>query len=439
MESETFAETQHFLDNLCGIGVKLGLENTRALLGLLGQPQERVRAIHVAGTNGKGSVCSLLSSGLTARGLRAGLYTSPHLVSVRERLRIAGEAIDEASFVAVAQSIRADARALFPDQGETATYFEFMTAMAWRWFAEQGCDYAIMEVGMGGRLDSTNVCQPAVCVITSIGMDHVRPLGGTLASIAGEKAGILKPGVPLVCGVQQGEALAVIRARAEALGCPVWQLGEQFEVLSRQPSQLGQRVVLRVLDEIETHDIRLLGGHQASNLAVAVATMHRLGLERDVDVSRCLWPARLEWLDGQTLLDGAHNLEALEELLAALPEGERFSVLYATMCDKEWQQMLRKLSPHMRELYVTQTPQQRCLPAHEVAGFAREAFPGLPVVELPEVGEAVKCLRRAAPPALILGSLYLAGEIYPHFRGGTVPPIMAGGSDLHAGDARSSA
>ncbi len=385
-------------------------------------PQRQLPAIHVAGTNGKGSVCSLLSAALTSQGLRPGLYTSPHLVSVRERLRIGGEAISEAKFAEIAAGIRADAARLFPAVGPTPTFFEFLTAMAWRWFAQESAKFAILEVGMGGRLDSTNVCEPAITVITSIGLDHIGALGNTLAEIAAEKAGILKPGVPLVCGVRNPEAREVIMARASELRVPVWQLGEDFAVLATEPTDAGQQVQLRLPTGQCTAEIALRGSHQADNTAVAAATLARLA-RPTTGLERARWPGRLEQLSNTVLLDGAHNMAAMHELVAALPANERYVALFATMIDKEWQEMLALLAPHLCELRITRAENPRSVDPQVVALHVREKHPALQVVTEPDAYAAAELIAQEQRPALIVGSLYLAGDVYSVFRGNAPPPI----------------
>ncbi|MEM0982039.1 MAG: folylpolyglutamate synthase/dihydrofolate synthase family protein, partial [Cyanobacteria bacterium P01_H01_bin.58] len=304
-------------------GVHLGLERIQRLLAALGDPHEQVPILHVAGTNGKGSVCAYLSSVLTQAGYRVGRYTSPHLVSWCERICLNEQSIAPADLEQVLTQVEA---AIAPDS-ETPTQFEVFTAAAWLYFAQQSVDIAVIEVGLGGRLDATNVLdQPLVSVITSIGRDHWQRLGPTLADIAGEKAGILKPQRPAVIGPLSPEAEAVMINRAEALDCPI---------LRPQPAQTTSdgQAFYRALPSDQTdlaYTLPFAGDHQLTNSAIAIATLHNL---RDqgwqiadtaiqTGIAHATWPGRLQWLtwqapDGQEypwLLDGAHNTPAAKVL-----------------------------------------------------------------------------------------------------------------------------
>ncbi|WP_008313268.1 bifunctional folylpolyglutamate synthase/dihydrofolate synthase [Leptolyngbya sp. PCC 6406] len=290
-------------------GVHLGLERIQTLLAALEHPHQRVPFIHVAGTNGKGSVCAYLSSVLTAAGYRVGRYTSPHLVSWCERITLNGRPIAPAELATVLDQVKA---AIAPDR-EAPTQFEVITAAAWLYFAQQRVDVAVMEVGLGGRLDATNVGdRPLVAVITSLSRDHWQRLGPTLADIAREKAGILKPGCPAVVGPLPPEAEAVVTARLTALNCPM-RRPEPAVALGNGMAQLGTL----------TYPLPLPGAHQLINSAIAVSTLEFLRYQGwaipdtaiTVGLGAARWPGRLQWLTWQAprgecyplLIDGAHN------------------------------------------------------------------------------------------------------------------------------------
>lgn len=258
--------------------VKLGLQATEALLEELGNPQESFAALHIAGTNGKGSVCAMLDSTLRAAGYRTGLYTSPHLIRFNERIRVNGREISDDEIRELLETVdAAAARVVASGKSRDATFFEFTTAMAFLYFQRMKIQVAVLETGMGGRLDATNVVTPALSIITTIGLDHMAYLGNTIEKIAAEKAGIIKPGRPVVCGPLKPEALQVIRETAQSRGAPLTVAAEAVNVWRKQETFAGQRV------KVESQDhhygpltLPLLGTHQLANCAVAVAALEIL-------------------------------------------------------------------------------------------------------------------------------------------------------------------
>ncbi|HZL78804.1 MAG TPA: folylpolyglutamate synthase/dihydrofolate synthase family protein, partial [Candidatus Limnocylindrales bacterium] len=303
----TYSEAIQFLYGLRLFGAKFGLENTFKLAALAGDPQDKLRFIHVAGTNGKGSTCAMLESIYRAAGLRVGLFTSPHLVSFRERIQVNRQLISEAEVIRLVEALRA------ANKENDAALFEFATVMALKFFAEQKCDLVIWETGLGGRLDATNIVTPLVSVITNIGFDHQQWLGDTLARIAAEKAGIIKPGMPVITATAAPEALAVIEKIAHEKNVPL-KLVTVDDVQSWLTGTLAPP---------------LLGEHQKLNAALALATVEML--QRQISVSAekiCAglaavdWPGRLQLVTrtgGQKiLLDGAHNADGAKALRAAL-------------------------------------------------------------------------------------------------------------------------
>jgi len=304
--SLTPLQVRSYLKALERFGVKLGLDNVRALLQALGDPQQAYPCLHVAGTNGKGSVCAMLDAALRAAGRRTGLYTSPHLVDLRERIRVDGRMIGRADLGRLLGRLKGTIEELLGDGRLDAhpTYFEVLTALAFLYFAERKVDVAVLEVGMGGRFDATNVVRPEVAVITSIGLDHREYLGGTLAAIAGEKAGIIKPGLPVVCGPDRGPARAVIRARAAEAGAPFRPVLGPGRRLEEIPGP-GRRRFRYTIDG-QSHEFRpgLRGAHQGHNAAAAIAALSELGgagrlaavspraIRRGIETVR--WEGRLE-------------------------------------------------------------------------------------------------------------------------------------------------
>ena len=374
------------------------LDRMRELLARLGNPHQGLAILHVAGTKGKGSTAAMLASVLTAAGLRAGLYSSPHLDRVEERLMIDGRICPAEALAALVERVRPvieamDATAL-AGGSMSPTYFEIVTALALLRFADERVDAAVLEVGLGGRLDSTNVCQPLVSVITNISFDHTQLLGDTLAAIAGEKAGIIKHQRPVVSGVVQNEARAVVTAAARAAECRLVQLGDDFDFRYTPPSHLEAAASLGQMDfrwrgpdaprSISNVALRLLGEHQAANAAVAIATL--MELERqgwnipEAAIRRGLaevnWPARIEVIGRRPtiVLDAAHNVASIEALVRVLDEsfapGPRLLV-FATTRDKDARGMLEVLLPKFDAVIFTRyQTNPRGLPAEELMQLA---------------------------------------------------------------------
>jgi len=409
------AACREYLDHLERFGVKLGLENIRALLHHLGDPQRAFPSIHVAGTNGKGSVSAMLAEILRRNGLRIGLYTSPHLVRVEERIRIDGRLIPERDFrrlMGIIKNLQAP-----------STYFEVLTAAALLYFREKRVDCAVLEVGMGGRFDATNVVTPLVSVITTVSKDHMEYLGNTLAKIAFEKAGIIKPGVPVVSGVEAGPARAVVRRRAREENAPLIEVfgpETSFRPLGRGPREA---FAYRVGDDFYRLSPGLRGAHQGRNAAVAAAVarvldwpwrpLGKAAIEEGIREAR--WEGRLELVARRpsVYLDGAHN-EAGAEALAAFIRAHcsRPPVLvFAMMKDKEIGRVARRLFPPARKVIVTTIPYKRAAQPGEIASRA-PAFRRKIILE-PDLGRAISEARRTAGPSgtvIVTGSLFLVGE-----------------------------
>lgn len=411
----TYAEAIQFLHGLRMFGLRLGLETTRELAARAGNPHERLRFIHVAGTNGKGSTCAMLESIYRASGLRVGLFTSPHLVAFGERIQINRQPIAEADICRLVAELRgwlgADAAAEnAPAEGRPLalepTFFEAVTVMALRYFAEQRCDLVIWETGLGGRLDATNIVTPLASVITTIGLDHQNWLGHTLREIAAEKAGIIKEGVPVITAAASPEARAVIAETAARRHAPLTLVTADD---ARRPP----------LEDIE---LALLGEHQRLNAAVALAAVRAVGAQISVSetairqgLATVVWAGRLQLLRRGTqriLLDGAHNLDSARSLRAAHAQhfpGECPTLVLGILRDKDSAEMCAILAPLAGRILLTPVQNERTLAAADLLAPCRAANPAAEIVVCDSLPDA---LRRAAdaPFVLITGSLYLIGE-----------------------------
>ncbi len=414
---------------------KLGLDGTRTLLSALGEPQARFRAVHVAGTNGKGSVCALVERVLRAAAVRTGLFTSPHLVDFRERIRVDGAWPDEAALEARLAAIEAIAA------GTDRTFFEISTALAFDWFAGQAVDWGVIEVGLGGRLDTTNVLVPRITAITSIGIEHAEILGDTHAKIAAEKAGILKPGVPAVTGVEHDAAATVIAHAARAVGAPLHVARDLVDVKQAQYGPWGTRLTVEC-EPWGTFQLQtpLRGGHQRENARVALAILSLLARAGEVRVplaavragfAEVRWPGRLEPSPTVRRLwwDGAHNLDGLRRMAHAWRDEMGMEppagIVFATARDKDARAMLQRLgafAPGAR-LVLTRTRSERATPPEVLAehaaalGLAHEIAPGVREALEPWLDHGSDGRGRAGGRVLLCGSLFAVGEAMEAFGG----------------------
>jgi dihydrofolate synthase/folylpolyglutamate synthase len=428
MNAWSYETATDFLYGLQRVGIKFGLENITRVLACLGNPQERIPSVHIAGSNGKGSTAAHLESILMHAGFRVGLYTSPHFVRFTERIRVQRSEISEVDMARWTQAILQAVPELtspgHPDGVLPITFFEFTTAMAMAYFAQQEVDVAILETGMGGRLDATNVCRPRVSVITTISLEHQDYLGTTLAAIAREKAGIIKPGVPVVSGVGHPRARETVEGEARERGAPIYRLGREFQVRG-EPGAFTYQGLRLTLHGLATG---LRGRHQLRNAAVALAAAELLqeqgygilqGAMRQ-GVSEVRWRGRQQWLPGppQVLLDGAHNPEAIRTLCASLRHDygfEKLRVLMGIMNDKDHVRMIRSLSPLAHEFVFSRPRMDRS----QDPWVLREVASGLgshaTVVESVVQGFQ-DLLKRSAKEDLVCvtGSLFAVGEILAH-------------------------
>ena len=376
-----------FLEELAArrrFGMKPGLDAIRGTCAALGDPQKSLVAIHVAGTNGKGAVCAMLDAALRAGGLRVGRYTSPHLVKLNERFFLDGAPIGDDALSAAAEKVAKIA----PDD---LTFFEALTAVAFLVYADAKVDYAVLETGLGGRLDATNVCVPELCVITRIGLDHCDWLGDTVEKIASEKAGIIKPHVPVVLGENLPEVRAVVEARAKEVGAPFFYA----------PDVASAADVPR--------DFPLGGTFNRENAVTALAALKVLGKGDASGFADVVWPGRFQRVEN-FIIDGAHNPPAAHALAEALRElhlSEPLALIAGFCGDKDVGEVLSILAPFVKKGYAVRTNNPRSLSAEETAEKMRAA--GIDAVAAPSLAAAIGAAS-SAPRALICGSLFLAGE-----------------------------
>jgi dihydrofolate synthase / folylpolyglutamate synthase len=398
----TYREALAWLYATQKFGIKLGLENTQRLLRAL-EIKTHGRVIHVAGTNGKGSVCAMIDAICRTAGFRTGLFTSPHLVSFRERIRVDGEMIRE-NEVALGLTGICD---LVRDWDPHPTFFEITTGLALQHFQETRCEIVVLETGMGGRLDATNAINADVSVITPIDLDHQKWLGNSLAEIAGEKAGIIKPGVPVICAEQKPEAAHVIGQRARECNAP-----------------------LEIVDEPWTRSpVALRGAYQKCNAALAVAAVRYLNIPElaiDAGLRTVEWPARFQIWSERIVIDGAHNPAGTRALVQTWREEfgrERATIVLGILRDKNIEEMLRTLQPIAARFILPRIRSERAVPQLELAQLIASLTPSVPNASrtptsiASSVGEAIAVGQTETERILITGSLHFAGEALARLRG----------------------
>lgn len=381
-----FQEALDWLNDSQFTGIKLGLENTFRLLEAFGNPHERLRFIHVAGTNGKGSVCAMLDSCLRAAGHKTGLYTSPHLVDFRERIRMDGVMISPQETAEGLTRLRQAAQ----DWDHKPTFFELSTVLALDHFKRSGCDVVVLETGMGGRLDSTNVVAPLVSVITPIAMDHMAWLGDSIAKIAAEKAGIIKPGAPVISSPQEQGAAEVLSAKSAAVASSI-----------------------RFIEAPVDIPVALPGIHQLWNAAVAIAAIKASGLKCPPEaiakgLASVKWPARFQRVGDRIIVDGAHNEHSAEALLSTWCEvfgTQKAAIVFGALRDKDYGVMLRILEKIAGEFLFVPVRSER-----SEAPCVLKAQTQLHAREFSDMPTAIKAAMDTTLPVLITGSLFLAGE-----------------------------
>ena len=435
------------------------LDRMRLLLDRLGNPQNELRIVHVAGTKGKGSTAGMIAAVLSAAGYRTGVFSSPHLERVEERIALDGRPVSSQEFVELLEQVKKavtamDSQASDGGAESGATYFEITTAMALLHFAQQCVDAAVLEVGLGGRLDSTNVCTPCVSVITSISLDHTQQLGGTVEAIAREKAGIIKLGVPVVSGATDPAAAEVVRQVCRERGCLLTELGTDFQVVYHPARRLESAPAVARIDyrsrgraasdpvEYRGLGLGMMGGHQAVNAAVALASLEILqgaGLPVAESAVRAglagfSCPARIEVVARRpvVLLDAGHNVASIEALVRVIDESfdvgqagndlaaaGQCHLIFGTTQEKDVRGMLDRLLLKFDQVYLTQYQNNaRAVPAQQLAQIARE-LTGRVYSFYPRPGDAWDAVRRSASPAdliCVTGSFYLAAQMRQELR-----------------------
>jgi dihydrofolate synthase/folylpolyglutamate synthase len=417
-----------YLSSLKGMGMRLGLEPVTRLLRRLGSPQDRFKAVLVGGTNGKGSIAALIASVLTCRGYRVGLYTSPHLVDFRERIRVDGRSISGGDLRSLIGEVRDLVR-------EDVTYFEFTTALAFLHFFRAGVDIAVLEVGLGGRLDATNVVNPEVVVISNISLEHRAYLGRRLTDIAREKGGIIKPGGLVVTAARQKAVIDTLEAIGRKRRARIFRVGRDIRVRSCGERTFSYFGIERNFPGLHLH---LRGRHQIINAACALGAVELLG-RRGLYVDdgsiiegfgTCRWEGRLEVLQERPIVvvDGAHNPAGASVLREALKEDfsfRRLILVFGVLADKDYRAMLGKLVPAADHVILTKPREERALPPDIPAQWVRATGRRAEVIE--DSGKAMeRALRLAGKNDLvcITGSLYLVGEIRARFTGSRKPDIL---------------
>ena len=405
-------------------GIVLGLSTMQSILEKLGNPQNDFKCIHISGTNGKGSVASSLSNILSTAGYKTGLYTSPHLVSFNERFCINGKQVTDDDIIEAYNVVEA------VNNGErSATFFEISTAMAFYLFSSMNVDYAVIETGMGGRLDATNIVNPVLSIITNISVEHKAYLGGTLAEIAGEKAGIIKANTPVVTGAKQKAAVSVIEAKAKEMSAPLYKFRSNFKV--RRVDKEGRFTFYGIKNTWQNVETKLLGNHQVDNASLVLAACEVLieteGLDLSEDIIKkglltTSWPGRLEVVSDSplTIVDGAHNLVAIRKLTEYLKtafSGRKITLVTGVLDDKSYTTMFKCILPVCSRVVITEAKSERSIPSETLVVAAKKYISDTTVIK--DIPEAIQFAENASEEEDVIcisGSLYVVGEAKEFFQ-----------------------
>ena len=420
-----YTEAVDYIETIPKFTVKHPPEHTRELLSRLGNPQEGIKIIHVAGTNGKGSVCAYLNAMLLAGGKKTGLFTSPHLVRINERFQINGEDVSDEQFLNAFLKVEKAAKEYEAEGEGHPSYFETLFLMGMLIFKEAGVEYLVMETGLGGRLDATNVVEkPLACIITSISRDHTEYLGDTLEAIAGEKAGIIKAGVPVIYDASQPGPASVIAAKAKEMGNPAWPMEPSFYEMKTQ-SREGITFTFAYLGgEKAELAIPYVAKYQMMNASLAFYTMHILQDVHDIPknvlaegLSKIKWPCRMEMAAPGVIIDGAHNEDGIAQFVSTagyFAKENEITILFTAVADKHYHEMIGEICEgiHPSHVVATQIDGSRVVPAEVLAEDFRKAG-CTDVCAESEIGAAYeKALEKKGSGMLFcVGSLYLAGEL----------------------------
>ena len=420
-----YTEAVDYIETIPKFTVKHPPEHTRELLSRLGNPQEGIKIIHVAGTNGKGSVCAYLNAMLLAGGKKTGLFTSPHLVRINERFQINGEDVSDEQFLDAFLKVEKAAKEYEAEGEGHPSYFETLFLMGMLIFKEAGVEYLVMETGLGGRLDATNVVEkPLACIITSISRDHTEYLGDTLEAIAGEKAGIIKAGVPVIYDASQPGPASVIAAKAKEMGSPAWPMEPSFYEMKTQSREGITFTFAYPGGEKAELAIPYVAKYQMMNASLAFYTMHILQDVHDIPknvlaegLSKIKWPCRMEMAAPGVIIDGAHNEDGIAQFVSTagyFAKENEITILFTAVADKHYHEMIGEICEgiHRSHVVATQIDGSRVVPAEVLAEDFRKAG-CTDVCAEPEIGAAYeKALGKKGSGMLFcVGSLYLAGEL----------------------------
>mgnify|MGYP004568396237 FL=1 len=424
-----YTEAVDYIETIPKFTVKHPPEHTRELLSRLGNPQEGIKIIHVAGTNGKGSVCAYLNAMLLAGGKKTGLFTSPHLVRINERFQINGEDVSDEQFLDAFLKVEKAAKEYETEGEGHPSYFETLFLMGMLIFKEAGVEYLVMETGLGGRLDATNVVEkPLACIITSISRDHTEYLGDTLEAIAGEKAGIIKAGVPVIYDASQPGPAAVIAAKAKEMASPAWPMEPSFYEMKTQSREGITFIFAYPGGEKAELAIPYVAKYQMMNASLAFYTMHILQDVHEIPknvlaegLSKIKWPCRMEMAAPGVIIDGAHNEDGIAQFVSTagyFAKENEITILFTAVADKHYHEMIGEICEgiHPSHVVATQIDGSRVVPAEVLAEDFRKAG-CTDVCAEPEIGAAYeKALERKGSGMLFcVGSLYLAGELKAYF------------------------
>lgn len=420
-----YTEAVDYIETIPKFTVKHPPEHTRELLSRLGNPQEGIKIIHVAGTNGKGSVCAYLNAMLLAGGKKTGLFTSPHLVRINERFQINGEDVSDEQFLNAFLKVEKAAKEYEAEGEGHPSYFETLFLMGMLIFKEAGVEYLVMETGLGGRLDATNVVEkPLACIITSISRDHTEYLGDTLEAIAGEKAGIIKAGVPVIYDASQPGPASVIAAKAKEMGSPAWPMEPSFYEMKTQSREGITFTFAYPGGEKAELVIPYVAKYQMMNASLAFYMMHILQDVHDIPknvlaegLSKIKWPCRMEMAAPGVIIDGAHNEDGIAQFVSTagyFAKENEITILFTAVADKHYHEMIGEICEgiHPSHVVATQIDGSRVVPAEVLAEDFRKAG-CTDVCAEPEIGAAYeKALEKKGSGMLFcVGSLYLAGEL----------------------------
>lgn len=420
-----YTEAVDYIETIPKFTVKHPPEHTRELLSRLGNPQEGIKIIHVAGTNGKGSVCAYLNAMLLAGGKKTGLFTSPHLVRINERFQINGEDVSDEQFLDAFLKVEKAAKEYEAEGEGHPSYFETLFLMGMLIFKEAGVEYLVMETGLGGRLDATNVVEkPLACIITSISRDHTEYLGDTLEAIAGEKAGIIKAGVPVIYDTSQPGPASVIAAKAKEMGSPAWPMEPSFYEMKTQSREGITFTFAYPGGEKAELAIPYVAKYQMMNASLAFYMMHILQDVHDIPknvlaegLSKIKWPCRMEMAAPGVIIDGAHNEDGIAQFVSTagyFAKENEITILFTAVADKHYHEMIGEICEgiHPSHVVATQIDGSRVVPAEVLAEDFRKAG-CTDVCAEPEIGAAYeKALGKKGSGMLFcVGSLYLAGEL----------------------------